>query len=87
LKLEASIGFKIKPVKLRSQTRQLIPDPLESASIFHRTSPIANGAGISWRYASSELAWKCNWSQIHQLNASTNNQLVQWIRDQYQSRS
>ena len=27
-------------------TQQLIPDPLESASIFHRTSPIANGSGI-----------------------------------------
>ena len=25
---------------------QLISDPLESASIFHRTSPIASGSGI-----------------------------------------
>ena len=28
-------------------TSDLIPDPLESASIFHRTSPIASGSGIS----------------------------------------
>ena len=29
------------------QLQHLIPDPLESASIFHRTSPIASGSGIS----------------------------------------
>ena len=32
---------------------QLIPDPLESASIFHRTSPIASGSGISSKDAST----------------------------------
>jgi len=38
---------RYSPEMSRRPILVLIPDPLESASIFHRTSPIASGSGIS----------------------------------------